>query len=384
MKNNKFGTIFISGSKSVGNLPVEATEWLDYFIEESRDFLIGDCPGVDIALQNYLYSREYQKVCIYRCENERRFNIGGWEENTVCTEKNPTDAMVEACSCAFLLWDGKSHGTTNNIKKLKKQGLPIFIYRTDKDAIRVIRKNNFNTKETKTMVNKNNVKIFADYCKATLDLENVVDSAEYNYPCLPYCLLDSVFSISANYSSTRKVVERYATYYDIDSLGHEHTVSEFLENIRACGGAEKFAENVVKNKQRTSTRAGILKAEAVRLVAEVCMARGIETLDDFRSYPGKTALDTDILAVRGQGSGVMLRYLKMLVGDTSEVKPDRMLERYIHSVLPEICNHDDMVSIIREAAKELQNDYPNLTPRRLDGCIWNHERSKRGQGKKNR
>ena len=224
------------------------------------------------------------------------------------------------------------------------------------------------------MLTRFDVEIFADYCREDLELENFVEAAEYNYPCLPYCLLDAIFSISANYSSTRKVVERYAAYYNIDSLDHEHTVSEFLENIRECGGAEKFAENVVKNRQRTSTKSGILKAEAVRLVAEVCKTRGIETLEDFREYSDRESLDSDILAVRGQSSGVMLHYLKMLAGDTTEAKPDRFIERYIRSVLPHITDHEDMVELIREATKELRDEFPTLTPRKLDGCIWSYAR----------
>ena len=90
---------------------------------------------------------------------------------------------------------------------------------------------------------------------------------EYRYASLPLCLLDAVFSIGVNYSSTKNTVARYCDYYNIQKyresedyppIEQQHTLSELIQNINNSG-TEYFAEKIVKNKQRTSSNNGILK-----------------------------------------------------------------------------------------------------------------------------
>ena len=54
-----FGKVFLGGSKSIGRLPDKVVGMLDSFIESGEHFLIGDCHGADLALQNYLHSKNY-------------------------------------------------------------------------------------------------------------------------------------------------------------------------------------------------------------------------------------------------------------------------------------------------------------------------------------
>lgn len=147
MKDNKSKTVYIGGSTSIGSLCSDVTEWLDFFIEENLNFIIGDCPGTELALQNYLYSREYRDVSIYRCENERRFNIGDWKEKTICTSEDASqsrDLMLSNCDSAFIILDGESDETKGLITDLRRHGIPVFIYRTDLGRIRVFRRKNRN------------------------------------------------------------------------------------------------------------------------------------------------------------------------------------------------------------------------------------------------
>ena len=74
-----FGKVFLGGSKRIGRLPDKAVGMLDSFIESGEHFLIGDCHGADLSLQNYLHSKNYEKVTVF-CSGEKcRFNVGGWE-----------------------------------------------------------------------------------------------------------------------------------------------------------------------------------------------------------------------------------------------------------------------------------------------------------------
>ena len=148
MNDVKFGTVFLGGSKTVGTLSDKAVAWLDYFVESNEHFIIGDCPGADLALQNYLHSRGYKNVTVYCTADECRFNIGEWEDVRVALK--PEEDMIAECNCAFLIWDGCSEETKNSIEKIRKLGLPIFIYRTDLDRLRVVRRNcKLNNNETK-------------------------------------------------------------------------------------------------------------------------------------------------------------------------------------------------------------------------------------------
>ena len=149
MNDNTFGKIFLGGSKTIGRLPDKVASYLDLFMESNEHFLIGDCHGADLAIQNYLFSKNYTTVTIY-CSGEKcRFNVGTWPVKAVLgSSKNQgydfyhqkDMAMIEDCDGALLIWDTHSAGTKNNINELKNKGLPIFTYRNDIDDFRVTRR----------------------------------------------------------------------------------------------------------------------------------------------------------------------------------------------------------------------------------------------------
>ena len=88
------------------------------------------------------------------------------------------------------------------------------------------------------------------------------------------------------------------------------------------------------NRQRTSTRNGILKAEAVLHEARILEDEGVGVPADL-SEAGPERLDhlqRRWSTVTGQGSGVSWRAFSMLVG-LPEVKPDRMIRRFAATAL---------------------------------------------------
>lgn len=230
------------------------------------------------------------------------------------------------------------------------------------------------------MLTNQTIKNFADYCERKLSIAGKSDPNLDFYKSLPLCILDAVYSIGVKYSSTAKVTERYIEYYDLDisrsfSGANEHTIKNFLKNIENAGGAKAFAEEVVHNRQRTSSISGILKAEACEMVARVCEKHGIDTLADFNNYGKKDELDKDILAVHGQSSGVMLKYLRMLAGNNNLIKPDRMVKRFVAGFSSTITSDEELQELVSRAATEILNlKHPNMTPRLLDYLIWENTR----------
>lgn len=67
--------IFVGGSIVVRSLPFPIQKILDQKISEEASFLLGDAPGVDTLVQQYLNDKNYRKVTIY-CMNNSRNNIG--------------------------------------------------------------------------------------------------------------------------------------------------------------------------------------------------------------------------------------------------------------------------------------------------------------------
>lgn len=230
------------------------------------------------------------------------------------------------------------------------------------------------------------IKSLCQACEAILNLENAELSPSYYYDSLPQCAIDAVFSIGVKYTSTTNVVKSYCAYYGLrvhnesrDEDGDKHTVSQLIDHITSTG-VEKSADVIFQNHQRTSTRNGILKADAVLRFAKVLQKYGVETLADMSSKGLPLQAEVEIMRIPGQKSGLSLRYLYMLSGDDSQSKPDRHVMRF----LKEHTGHDYSIQeaqdSLTEAVKILRGKYPQLSVRLLDYSIWNYM-SHRGREK---
>lgn len=132
--------IFISGSKSISSLPELAKTFIDQFIENCDEILIGDCYGVDAAVQKYLESKGYRNVTIYCSGITPRNNFVTNAKVRSCAEnaKDLTGSafhyvkdiqMANDCDQAIMIWDGKSKGTAENLNCIKEMGKPFVLIR---------------------------------------------------------------------------------------------------------------------------------------------------------------------------------------------------------------------------------------------------------------
>lgn len=225
-------------------------------------------------------------------------------------------------------------------------------------------------------------KSFIEKCKTTLNLADNRRINEYYYTSLPFCVLDAVFSIGAHYRSTENVVERYANMRGINRYTFEDetgicTLHHFIDDVEKEQNIEIFAREILKNRQRTSPKNGILKAEACYQIAKIMQRFGVSTLDDFRTLPECTLKDLSdkILKVKGQSSGIMLRYLLMLTGDDNTCKPDRQIRDFLESIEIKNITDYEIQELFEQSTEELCILYPHLTVRRLDNLIWNYQRA---------
>ena len=128
--------IFISGSISIKKIDIEILNKLDSIINKKYKILLGDANGVDLLIQRYLYNRKYNNVIIYSTDYPRN-NVGKWNIIEIeSNEKYGTRAyyttkdisLTKDCDYGFVIWDEKSKGSLNNIKRLKKFNKKVLIY----------------------------------------------------------------------------------------------------------------------------------------------------------------------------------------------------------------------------------------------------------------
>jgi hypothetical protein len=192
------------------------------------------------------------------------------------------------------------------------------------------------------------------------------------YESLALALIDAVWSIGVRYAGVLNVLERYrAARRREDADPDRDTPQDLATFINRVGGPEAFA-GVVQNRQRTWSRSGILKAEAVMLAAELLAAAGLETPRDLAAPTPEylAALRDRWTALPGQGSGLSWDYFLMLTG-LQGVKADRMVRRFVAEALgvdEQAMSQREAHALVTEAATRL-----GVEVSQLDYAIWLHQ-----------
>jgi hypothetical protein len=152
------------------------------------------------------------------------------------------------------------------------------------------------------------------------------------------------------------------------------SIHDFIE-LYNQNPIEYMASEVYKNRQRTSTRNGILKAEAVLRVAETLLKHNVNHLQDMETVVKNVEFEDDFKKIPGQKSGISLRYFYMLTGVKTEIKPDRMIIRFIEAALGRSVRVDECHPLLVITCELLKKENPDLTPSSLDNVIWQFQRS---------
>lgn len=116
--------VIVSGSRSIKQLPQQAIASLDKIILLNFAVIVGDAYGVDVLVQKYLKSKQYENVTVYyatfggsgKPRNTNGFNTVGVPGNYIDRDKK----MCEIANFGLAIWDGKSKGTRENIERVKK------------------------------------------------------------------------------------------------------------------------------------------------------------------------------------------------------------------------------------------------------------------------
>lgn len=129
--------VFIGGSRNISRLNDKIRDRLSNIIKQEFDVLVGDANGADKAIQKYFLENRYNSLVVYCSGKTCRNNLGSW---TTIKVETPLDAhglkfymikdnkMAIDANYGFMLWDGKSAGTLNNILNLLRQKKELLVY----------------------------------------------------------------------------------------------------------------------------------------------------------------------------------------------------------------------------------------------------------------
>lgn len=193
------------------------------------------------------------------------------------------------------------------------------------------------------------------------------------YPnSLAMCVMDSIWSLSANYKRhVMPVLHRYASEKGVKNLQDVHdSPAELVTFIESRPGGPSAFADLVRNHQRTSTRNGVLKAEAVYEAAKLFQQS--ETSTPTQLLKNAETVEAAWRRLPGQcSSATGWRYLLLLAG-AAEVKPDRMIIRFVERAVGRTPTPDQARDLVLAASERLAVD-----PAALDHAIWIHQRNER-------
>ena len=129
--------IFIAGARAITHFDDKVKARLLSIYEKNYDVLVGDATGVDSSVQRFYAGKGYRNVTVFASNGVARNNIGHWDVENIVVEhglhgfdfyRKKDLAMAAAADYGFMIWNGESKGTLNNIINLLEQEKPCSVY----------------------------------------------------------------------------------------------------------------------------------------------------------------------------------------------------------------------------------------------------------------
>ena len=134
-------TVFLSGSRDTNQLNELVRYRINEWLDQRAKFVVGDANGADKAMQRYLAEENYKNVIVFCSGSVCRNNVGNWDVQEISVDlklkgrafyTQKDKEMASIADSGFVLWDGKSIGSINNMHELLKNGKNIVVYLSPK------------------------------------------------------------------------------------------------------------------------------------------------------------------------------------------------------------------------------------------------------------
>lgn len=131
--------VFIAGARRISKLNKKIKKRLQNIEKNELIVFVGDANGVDKAIQKYFMETNYKNVLVHAVNGKARNNLGNWEINNIKIERKTKDflyytakdmVMAKEADYGFMIWNGKSKGTLNNIINLAIMEKKVVIFFT--------------------------------------------------------------------------------------------------------------------------------------------------------------------------------------------------------------------------------------------------------------
>lgn len=199
---------------------------------------------------------------------------------------------------------------------------------------------------------------------------------------LSLCIADAVWSIGAHYDNVVvPLVRKLAAEFGVERPTMPMSEPIVDDSLPVTRLVELSVDKLIRltNRQNTSTRGGIRKADAVRRHAEVFRTHGVVDLAGAIALFGDekrfAAINADLRRIPGEGAHAVRRdYLWMLVGQDYLIKPDRMVLRWFkkHGVIVDPVGARNLITaLVPAVSARLQR---TVTAWEIDHALWNAAR----------
>ncbi|MDR1702683.1 MAG: hypothetical protein LBR56_07890 [Sporomusaceae bacterium] len=155
--------VFIAGARAITYLELAVLNRLENIFKKQYTVFVGDASGVDSFVQKFFAAKNYKNLSVFASNGIARNNLGNWQVVNVPVNGKTKGfdfyvakdiEMANKADCGFMIWNGESKGTFNNIINLLKQNKITELYYTPNKKFYTIR--NF---EDLDLFIKNNVKL---------------------------------------------------------------------------------------------------------------------------------------------------------------------------------------------------------------------------------
>ena len=210
---------------------------------------------------------------------------------------------------------------------------------------------------------------------------------ERRWTSLSFCIVDAVWSIGANYDNVvvPLVRKKFAAKFEVTepTVPASQPVPEDPLPLANLNDLTTDSLTNLMNRQRTSTRGGILKADAVLRHIAVFREHDVETMHDalalFCDLERFDKVDKALRSIPGEGGyGIRRNYLWMTIGQDDLIKPDRMVLRWLErqDIKTDPAGARDIIAaIVSLVSARLER---NVTAWEIDHALWLAGRKKAG------
>ena len=129
--------IFIAGPRAIKELDHNVLMKIESICEKNYDVLVGDADGIDSSVQKFLSQNNYKNVTVFASKGIARNNYGNWKVENVKVDNSVTGfdfyaqkdlEMAKNADIGFMIWNGKSKGTFNNVINLLNLKKEVILY----------------------------------------------------------------------------------------------------------------------------------------------------------------------------------------------------------------------------------------------------------------